>query len=117
MSPLTIEIYRALRAHLLARTTSITYGQLAAAVSKKIPTHPRSSKLHAALGELTAACRARSLPCLPAMVWRTDTRRPSDGYYKLAHSRSRSELARVAAWEKEHARVVAAAARYPAVLA
>ena len=116
MSPLATEIYKHLLNHLRANQASITYGELADAVSARIPTHPRSRTLHAALGELTQACRAAGLPCLPAMVWRHDLRRPSDGYYKLAHSRSRSDLARIAAWEREHARVLVETPKFPAVL-
>lgn len=116
MSPLATEIYKTLRRHLRSRRISITYGELAAEVSRAIPTHPRSRALHAALTEVTVACKARSLPCLPAMVWRAGTRRPSSGYYKIAHSRSRSELAAIAAWEAEYDRVVAQVAAFPAVL-
>jgi hypothetical protein len=116
IGPLAREIYRQLVRWLRASKPSITYGELAAEVSHKIPIHPRSSKLHAALGEVTEACRARELPMLPAIVWRSDTRRPSDGYYKLAHPRSRSYKAQVAAWEQEHARVVRDLERFPATL-
>ncbi len=116
MSPLAVAIYHALRKHLRAHQASITYGDLAAEISATLPTHARSAKLHAALGEVTTACRARALPAITAMVWRNDTRRPSDGYYKLAHRRRRSEPTRVKAWEVEHARVVAGAEQFPAVL-
>ena len=104
VSPLAREIYRTLVQHLRANRESITYGELATAV--KI--HPRSSKLHDALGEVTLACRARGLPLLPAMVWRGDSHRPSDGYYKVAHPRARSFKTQVVAWEHEHARVIGA---------
>lgn len=117
MSPLAIAIYKVLVKQLKTNRTSITYGALADEVSKKIPVHRRSKTFHDALGEVTTACRGADLPCLPAMVWRTDTQKPSDGYYKLAHSRSRSGLAQEKAWEKEHARVIAEASRYPAELA
>lgn len=116
LTPLAREIYRQLMRRLRANQPSITYGELAAEVSHKIPIHPRSSKLHAALGELTEACRARALPILPAIVWRNDTRRPSDGYYRVAHPRSRSYKSQVAAWEHEHARVVRELAQFPASL-
>jgi hypothetical protein len=117
MSPLATEIYKTLRRHLRANHISITYGELATEVSKKIATHARSKKLHDALTELTTACRAQSLPCLPAMVWSSTTRRPSTGYYKVAHSRSRSELAAIKAWETEYDRVVSGVATFPEVLA
>ena len=115
-SPLAREIYRQLRRHLRAHQYSITYGELAASVSDKIPTHHRSSKLHAALGELTATCRERDLPILPAMVWRNDSRRPSAGYYAIAHPRARTDAARRAAWERAHDRVVREIERLPKAL-
>ena len=113
LSPLAREIYRQLVKHLRMRQHSITYGELAAAVAPKIATHPRSSRLHAALGEVTVACRDRALPILPAMVWRTDSRRPSHGYFTVAHPRARTDETRRAAWEREHDRVVRDAECYP----
>ncbi|MEJ7596753.1 MAG: hypothetical protein WKG01_02485 [Kofleriaceae bacterium] len=115
-SPLAREIYRQLVRHLRTNHQSITYGELAAAVGAKIPTHPRSSKLHAALGELTAVCRDRDLPLLPAMVWRAGLRRPSAGYYQIAHPRARTDDSRLASWEREHDRVIREAARLPSAL-
>jgi hypothetical protein len=91
----------------------MTYAELGSAVD----VHHRNSKLHAALGEVTNACRHHQLPCLPAMVWRADAKRPNDGYYKVAHPRAHTDDARHAAWEHEHDRVVAAPARFPAKLA
>jgi hypothetical protein len=116
MSPLAHEIYRQLLRHLRTGNASITYGELAAAVSKKHPTHHRSQSFHAALGEVTTACRTAKLPCLPAIVWRAAGQRPSGGYYKAAHPRARTEQSRLAAWEREHADVVREAAKFPASL-
>ncbi|HEU0035702.1 MAG TPA: hypothetical protein VFQ53_34055 [Kofleriaceae bacterium] len=115
-SPLARAIYAQLVAHVRAHQTSITYGELAAALSASMPIHPRSSKLHAALGEVTDACRERALPILPAIVCRNDTHRPSDGYYKVAHPRARSYKSQRAAWEHEHARVLQEHERFPATL-
>lgn len=117
MSPLATAIYKQLRKQLLSGVYSLTYGELAALVGKRHPTHPRSPRLHAALTEVSEACRARALPCLPALVWRASLLRPSDGYYAVAHPRMRTERSRVEAWRREHAAVLAAAARYPAALA
>jgi hypothetical protein len=117
MSPLAHEIYRQLLRHLRAGHSSITYGELAQKVSKKLATHQRSPHFHAALGELTVACRANALPCIPAAVWRASARRPGDGYYAIAHPRARTDEARVAAWEREHAAVVSAVDRYPVAIA
>ena len=113
MSPLAHEIYRQLRRHLRTGNASITYGELAAAVSKKHPTHHRSPSFHAALGEVTAACRTARLPCLAAIVWRASGQCPGGGYYKAAHPRARTEKAQLAAWEREHADVVCDAAKFP----
>ena len=111
MTPLARRVYSHLRRR-AASSTSISYGELATTLA----VHQRSPKLHAALGEVSNACRHASLPCLPALVWRADTRRPSAGYYKVAHPRAATDRARIAAWEREHAAVLAAAARFPAKL-
>jgi hypothetical protein len=103
VSPLARSIYRQLVKHVRAGNISITYGGLAATVDQ----HPRSAKLHAALTEVTEACRTRGMPVLPAIVWRADADHPSDGYYKVAHPRARSFKSQLAAWEQEHARVIA----------
>lgn len=113
MSPLAHRIYKQLLARVRRKRASITYGELADALD----VHPRSRTLHAALGEVSNACRHHQLPCLPAIVWRADSKRPSDGYYKVAHPRAHTDDARVAAWEREHARVLAEIARFPTKLA
>ena len=115
MSPLASEIYKQLRRTLHSKS-SITYGELARAVSRKQPTHHRSPSFHAALSEVTEACRARELPCIAAIVWSSSSNCPSDGYYKAAHPRARTEESKKAAWEKEHAAVVREAASFPAAL-
>jgi hypothetical protein len=115
MTPFACSIYRLLLRHARKREPAITYAALAASVSAG-PVHPRSPRLHAALGEISLACRHEGLPCLPAIVWRSDTRRPSTGYYKVAHPRAHTDTARRSAWEREHASVVGALPRYPARL-
>jgi hypothetical protein len=102
-------VYKLLLRHVRKREPSITYAELAA----QIPLHARSPKLHAALGEISHACRHEGLPCLPAIVWRANTRRPSTGYYKVAHPRAHTDASRIAAWEREHVNVLAALDRYP----
>ena len=116
MTSLARQIYQQLRRRVRAQE-SITYKELAASLDYRFATHPRSRKLHDALTEVTAACRARSLPILPAIVWRAGTRRPSTGYYKVAHPSARTDATRHAAWEREHARVLRERARFPASLA
>jgi hypothetical protein len=112
VSPLASRIYKQLVTRLRRNKHSVTYGEVAAAVA----VHHRSQKLHAALGEITNACRHNALPCLPAIVWRADSHRPSDGYYKVAHPRMHTETSRIAAWEREHAKVVSAAETFPPTL-
>jgi hypothetical protein len=113
MSPLADRIYKQLLTHVRHKQSSITYGELAHTVE----VHPRSPKLHAALGELANVCRHNQLPCLPAIVWRADSKRPSNGYYKVAHPRAHTDGARVSAWEREHARVLREIDRFPTKLA
>ena len=116
MTPLAQRIYQQLLRRAHSATPSITYAELASALGRHA-VHPRSPRLHAALGEVTNACRHEGLPCLPALVWRADRRRPSDGYYKAAHPRAHTEAARISAWEREHAKVLAKIDRYPPRLA
>jgi hypothetical protein len=115
MTPLAIEIYKQLRRTIQSQH-SITYGELAELVSKKHPTHHRSPSFHQALTELTTTCRETGVPCIAAVVWSASSKRPSEGYYKAAHPRAKTDAARQAAWEKEHAAVVSNADKYPATL-
>jgi hypothetical protein len=116
LTPIAQQIYRHLVRTLRAGTASITYRELADAISKKIPTHPRSSKLHAALTEVTKACRERELPAVTAIVWKAGVGRPSDGYYGVAYPRMRSFESRLGAWREEHARVLREIEQLPAAL-
>lgn len=115
MSPLASEIYKQLRRTLHSKN-SITYGELARAVSRKHPTHHRSPAFHTALTEVTEACRAHDLPVIAAIVWSSTTNAPSEGYYRAAHPRARTDESKKAAWEREHAAVVREAANFPATL-
>lgn len=116
MTPLAHEIYRQLLRRLRANHVSMTYAELASAVAKKHPAHHRSPAFHAALGEVTAACKAASVPCIAAMVWRSSGARPGSGYYQIAHPRAKTEEAQRSAWQREHAAVLAHATSYPPVL-
>ena len=113
MSPLANQIYKRLLSQVRRKNPSLTYGELATAVD----VHPRSPALHSALGEVTNACRHAKLPALPAIVCRADSRRPSEGYYKVAHPRAHTDEARISAWEREHAKVLESAAEFPPKLA
>lgn len=128
MSPLATEIYQQLlrraRAHADAEGSTaapprLTYKELAEAVTRAQPalaTHPRSSALHDALGEVSAACRAADLPCLPAIVCRSGSHRPAAGYYQAAHPRVRSDAGRQSAWQRELMRISAELSSFPEVL-
>jgi hypothetical protein len=116
MSPLATQIYKTLRKHVRSQHASITYAELARGLDYRFTTHPRSSKLHSALTEVSLACREHDLPCLPAIVWKAGAKRPSTGYYAIAHPRAKTDEARVAAWEREHARVISEADRFPPTL-
>ena len=117
MSPLATAIYKQLRRRLRHTPPDVTYAQLAQGLDYRHATHPRSPKLHAALTEVTKACKRAGLPCLPAIVCRADNHRPSTGYYAVAHPRAETPRAKVAAWEREHARVIRAVDRFPTSLA
>ena len=112
MSPLATKIYKHLRKRLVAGKPSITYAELASTAELA----PRDPKLHAALGEIANTCRHLDLPCLPAIVWRASPRRPSAGYYKVAHPRAHTDESRISAWQREHARVIRDAAMFPPTL-
>ncbi|MBA2541895.1 MAG: hypothetical protein H0V17_19780 [Deltaproteobacteria bacterium] len=116
LTPIAQHIYRHLVKTLRMGTLSITYRELAEALSKKTPTHSRSSKLNAALTEVTKACRERALPAVTAAVWKAGARRPSDGYFPIAYPRLRSFETQLEAWREEHQRVVREAASLPASL-
>ncbi|HEY4183147.1 MAG TPA: hypothetical protein VGM90_40265 [Kofleriaceae bacterium] len=116
MSPLANEIYRQLVRHLKAGGDLISYADLARAVAKKVPAHHRSPSFHAALTELTEACRFNRVPALPAIVTRASANKPGSGYYAVAHPRAKTDDARIAAWTREHASVLENANAYPASL-
>ena len=116
MSPLATAIYKQLRRRLRAEAPDVTYGELAQGLDYRHATHPRSSKLHAALTEVTEACKRAGLPCLPAIVCRADNHRPSSGYYAIAHPRAETPEAQLSAWQRERARVIREAEKFPTSL-
>jgi hypothetical protein len=116
ITPIARQIYRHLVKEIRRGTASITYRDLATAVSEKYPVHQRSGKLHSALTEVTLACRARELPAVTAIVWKAGAHRPSDGYYEIAHPRARSWSGQLEAWRAEHARVLREAQDLPGSL-
>jgi hypothetical protein len=109
MSPVATKIYSHLRKRLTQGKPSITYGEVAAAAKL----HVRARSLYIALGEITNACRHAQLPCIPAIVWRSGARMPAAGYFKIAHPRAHTDETRASAWQREHARVISEAAKFP----
>ena len=117
MSTLARSIYRYLVRTIRRGTASVTYRDVATAVSNdKITAHPRSPKFHAALTEVTKACREHGLPAVTSIVWKSGTKQPSDGYFPIAYPRVRSFEAQLAAWKEEHARVLRDAEKFPGSL-
>lgn len=57
----------------------VTYKQLADALGCAADAHP----LAVALGEIQRLCSELGLPCLPAVVVRTDDPMPGEGFYDL----------------------------------
>ncbi len=114
MITLADQIYRHLLRHARKRQSPITYAELAARL--RPAAHPRSPAFHAALGQVSQSCRHAQLPCLPAIVWAAARRRPSDGYYKVAHPRAHTDDARISAWEREHDAVMRMLETYPPTL-
>ncbi|MCI0640271.1 MAG: hypothetical protein L0Y72_22675 [Gemmataceae bacterium] len=104
MSPLAGAVYEILRERVKsADDPRITYAELARDLkdiseSFEHITH-RSQELYAALCEVGDACKKRSLPPLPALVVRADTKRPGDAYYEGMPFKYRDE--RVAAWQRD----------------
>lgn len=113
MSPLANAIYKLLVRRLRGGHVHVTYGELSAALPDKLATHRRSRKLHAALDEVSAACRAYDLPCVPAIVWRAGDGKPGPAYFRCVHARQRTDASRRTAWLEEHAAVLRAIERYP----
>lgn len=57
----------------------VTYGELAKALGRS----PRARSLAVALGKIQRLCSELELPCLPAVVVRTDDPMPGEGFYDL----------------------------------
>lgn len=111
MITLADQIYRHLLRQARKGHPSLTYAELA--LRLRPAPHVRSPAFHAALSQVTHACRHAKLPCLPALVWAASTHRPSGGYYKVAHPRAHTDAARISAWEREHDAVTRMLDQYP----
>jgi hypothetical protein len=120
LSALALAIYDILRDRVPDSGAEITYSELVNDLGPLPPPneglHYRDARLDEALGELVAACRARWLPAISALVIREVERNPGAGYYPTAHPAEWAQdrmLAEVAwANEREQARQTS----YPAQL-
>jgi hypothetical protein len=109
MTPLAEAVYEILRLRTSRPDPRITYAELAEELREAADdflhiTH-RSQQLYAALGEVGRACRRLSLPLLPALVVRADTRRPGEAYYEGTSAGLVYKGEKVAAWRREVAAV------------
>ena len=113
MSPLAMAVYRILRKQAAVKEPRISYAALAEKlrdISEVFANiYPRSQSLYAALREVGTECRRLKLPCLPALVVRSDTRRPGEAYWSGSKLRFRGE--RIEEWRREVNEVKQA--RYP----
>src|SRR5262245_50478954 len=107
-----------LRSQLLRGRSELSYTDLAQRLAQErafLTMHARNRRLYVALGEVVDRCRKRSLPAIPAIVWRRDLRRPGASYYPRARPRARTSTRQIAAWRAEHGAVLARR-RYRAVI-
>jgi hypothetical protein len=113
MSPLAKAVYEILRRRVKEADPRITYAELARELRDLSDefefAHHRNPGLYVALAEVGAECSRRSLPPLPALVVRADTRRPGDAYYEGMREVHKGE--RIAAWRRDLEAVKRA--RYP----
>lgn len=117
---LALAIYYILQNLVPHAGTKITYSELVGDLGPMPPPneelHYRDSRLDEAIGELVAACRARGLPAISALVIREVERNPGAGYYSTAHPAewAKDRMLAEVAWAKE--RELARQTSYPARL-
>jgi hypothetical protein len=105
MSPVATAAYRILRSRLSLTDPRITYAQLAEqlrdASEEFESVYHRSWAFMAMLEEVGRECLRLGLPPLPALVVRSDTRRPGTAYHGGRRSRAISGDARITAWQND----------------
>ncbi len=105
MSPMAKAIFEILRQRTSQDDPRITYKELAAALrdfSEEFEfAHHRNPQLYLALGEIGRECRRLRLPPLPALVVRSDTRRPGDAYFAGKCSGTLYKDDKVKAWRRD----------------
>lgn len=103
MTSLARSIYRLLVARLGEDDARISYKELGIALRELSDEfehiNQRSHSMYTALAEVSEVCRERKLPCLAALVVRSDSRRPGEAYFHGMASPYRGE--RIQAWREE----------------
>jgi hypothetical protein len=105
MSPMAEAIYEILRRQIGRDDPRITYKELALALRDFNEAfeyaHHRNPQLYVALGEIGKECRRRRLPPMPALVVRSDSRRPGEAYFAGKRFESIYKDERVSAWRRD----------------
>ena len=110
LSVLALAIYEILRDLVPNPSAEITYEGLVGRLGPMPPPneglHYRDVRLDEALGDLVAACRARDLPAISALVIRKIERNPGPGYYPTAHpaESAQDQMLAEVAWAHERER-------------
>jgi hypothetical protein len=98
-------IYEILRQRIGLDDPRITYKELAVALRDFDEefefAHHRNPQLYTALDEIGYECRRLKLPPMPALVVRSDTRRPGDAYYSGEGPGFAYKDDRVSAWKRD----------------
>jgi hypothetical protein len=109
MSPLAEAIYEILRRRVKERVKEedprITYKDLALALRDFDDAfehaHHRNPQLYLALGELGRECRRLKLPPMPALVVRSDSKRPGDAYFESKSMLKLFKDDRINVWRRD----------------
>jgi hypothetical protein len=105
MSPLAKAIYTLLRQRTSLPDPRVTYAELTELLREHseefAEVHHRNRQLYAALWEVGDECRRLGVPLLPALVVRSDTRRPGEAYFAGSAAGRGYRGERIAAWRKE----------------
>jgi hypothetical protein len=105
MSPLGQAVYQILRRRTSLPESRITYAELAAQLRDTSEDfahiNHRSQLLYGALNEVGEKCRLLKLPLLPALVVRSDTRRPGAAYFAGKCTGTTYQGDPVATWWRE----------------
>jgi hypothetical protein len=105
MSPMAEAIYEILRRQIGRDDPRITYKELAEALRDFSEAfefaHHRNPQLYAALTEIGKECRRSRLPPMPALVVRSDSRRPGEAYFAGKRFERLYKDERVNVWRRD----------------